>query len=322
MSNYIAYGTKDGIGIISIEKSSTTNGPNSLKQLYFAEIGNVEVINIHETGGVCFFSGTREGFTENEVCTWNVAEKSYLKNDSGNVTGKITFSSKVLAIKSSNEWLAVLLKDSIQLIYLTDEKMIPREIKIDTIDEGKAFPFCFGSNNILGFQKNNSTYFMKIEYQKNTSPSSPHDFCGTPFCISVDGTTVAVLSNDGCNVHVKTPTQQLVLKRGRAAAKVYDVSLNVTSTTLLVSSNRGTCHVFSLKTERPSSGYSYFPFSQNFIGSQQHLTLKPQGGKEWRFCSWFDDSGDKVNFLVSNGHYYEGNLSNGTITEYPIKTSL
>ncbi|KAL3531443.1 hypothetical protein ACH5RR_010765 [Cinchona calisaya] len=178
--------------------------------------------------------------------------------------GELSFRSDVRGVRLRRDRIVVVLEQKIFVYNFADLKLLHQ---IETIANPKglcAVSQASGSFVLVcpGLQKGQ----VRVEHyaSKRTKFILAHDSRIACFTLSQDGQLLATASTKGTlvrifNTHDGTPLQEV--RRGADRAEIYSLSFSSSAQWLAVSSDKGTVHVFSLKTNLGSENLNSPPES-------------------------------------------------------------
>jgi len=188
--------------------------------------------------------GRNPRYPPNKVMIWDDHQNRCI--------GELSFRSEVKAVKLRRDRVVVVLEYKIYVYNFADLKLVDH---IETIANTKGLcALCpYASNTVLvcpGLQKGH----VRIELYdlKKTTLVPAHETALACFALNYDGTKLATASEKGTLIRIfdttsGAPLQEL--RRGADRADIYSICFNPNSTWLAVSSDKGTIHVFSLKSK-------------------------------------------------------------------------
>lgn len=171
--------------------------------------------------------------------------------------GELSFRSEVKAVKLRRDRVVVVLQYRIYVYNFADLKLVDH---IETTSN--ALGLCalcpYSSNTVLvcpGLQRGH----VRVELYdlKKTKLIPAHENDLACFALNFDGTRLATASERGTLIRIfdtnigQPPLQEV--RRGADRAEIYSICFNYNSQWLAVSSDKGTIHVFSLKSSQSQS---------------------------------------------------------------------
>ena len=135
--------------------------------------------------------------------------------------------------------------------------------------------------------------------------------------MNYDGTLVASASGKGTIIKIfKTKDGALIqeLRRGTEPAEIYCLAFDFKSQFLACSSNKGTIHFFSIKSEDQNvqnqksifgTVVSFFGIQNEYLNSEWSFSQYRLNYKERSIVSFTPDNKPSAIVLTSDGHYYQ-----------------
>ncbi|VFR01793.1 unnamed protein product [Cuscuta campestris] len=166
--------------------------------------------------------------------------------------GELSFRSEVKSVRLRRDRIVVVLAQKILVYNFTDLKLLHQ---IETVANPKGLceiSHVFGSIVLVcpGLQKGQ----VRIEHyaSKKTKFIMAHTSRISCFALTNDGKLLATASSKGTLVRVYNTLEGSMVqevRRGADRAEIYSLAFNSTAQWLAVSSDKGTVHVFGLKTD-------------------------------------------------------------------------
>ncbi|XP_002531866.2 autophagy-related protein 18a [Ricinus communis] len=193
--------------------------------------------------------GSEPQYPPNKVMIWDDHQSRCI--------GELSFRSEVRSVKLRRDRIIVVLEQKIFVYNFADLKLLHQ---IETIANPKGLcAVSHGAGSLVlvcpGLQKGQ----VRVEHyaSKRTKFIMAHDSRIACFALTQDGQLLATASTKGTLVRVFNTADGSLLqevRRGADRAEIYSVAFSSTAQWLAVSSDKGTVHVFSLKTTPGSLG--------------------------------------------------------------------
>lgn len=236
-----AVGTNDGFRIYNCDPWKETFVRTF--QSEHTGIGHVEMLfrcNILALVG----GGKNPRYPPNKVILWD--------DHQGRCIGELTyFKSNILAVKLRRDRIVVVTQDRVYVYNFSDLKLLDI---INTADNNRALiAVCAAADNnmiaCLGKQVGTVQILDYNHPQKKSIIITAHETNIACLALSIDGTLLATASEKGTLIRVYSTRngQQLhELRRGAERAEIYSIAFHPSNQWLVVSSDKGTVHVFKL----------------------------------------------------------------------------
>ncbi|WJZ90308.1 hypothetical protein VitviT2T_009460 [Vitis vinifera] len=193
--------------------------------------------------------GSDPQYPLNKVMIWDDYESRCI--------GELSFRSEVRAVRLQLDRIVVVLEQKIFVYNFADLKLLHQ---METIANPKglcAVSQVAGSIVLVcpGLQKGQ----VRVEHyaSKRTKFIAAHESRIASFALSMDGQLLATASSKGTLVRIYNTMDGVLLqelRRGADRAEIYSMAFSSTAQWLVVSSDKGTVHVFSLKVNLASPG--------------------------------------------------------------------
>tara|TARA_B100000575_G_C23142084_1_gene664970 strand:+ start:3983 stop:5035 length:1053 start_codon:yes stop_codon:yes gene_type:complete len=298
---YACFGTSIGFYIYSL---------NPFKKILSRKIdsGISLVKMLYESNIIIFVGKTDKGlYPNNKLIIWDDSKKTVL--------GEITYNNKIQNINVTKDYIVVLVKQKIY-IYNFESLYLKRSIDIAS-----------HNNNLIAMGLENSEYLVypgedkgSIHITKLSDDYSQtiqaHQSNIEHLYISNDGKYIVTASEKGTVIRIfSTETREKIneFRRGCDPTKITDIRLNHSNSILLVSSVKGTVHLYNtgidsnLIIENPSFdsyGISYVKWAlpQYFSDRWSFVQFNLQNISTF---SSFDRTASKIYSFGHDGQYYE-----------------
>jgi WD40 repeat protein len=189
--------------------------------------------------------GKNPRYPPNKVMIWDDHQNRCI--------GELSFRSEVRAVKLRRDRVVVVLEYKIYVYNFADLKLVDH---IETIQNTKGLcALCpYSSNTVLvcpGLQKGHVR--CELYDHKKTTLIEAHESALACIALNFDGTRVATASETGTLIRIfdtatGNPLQEL--RRGADRAEIYSIAFNPTTQWLACSSDKGTVHVFTVKSQK------------------------------------------------------------------------
>ncbi|KAE8692021.1 Autophagy-related protein 18a [Hibiscus syriacus] len=223
--------------------------------------------------------------------------------------GELSFRSEVRSVRLRRDRIVVVLEQKIFVYNFTDLKLLHQ---IETIANPKGLcAVSQGAGSLVlvcpGLQKGQ----VRVEHyaSKRTKFIMAHDSRIACFVLSQDGQFLATASTKGTLVRVFNTVNGSLLqevRRGADRAEIYSLAFSSNAQWLAVSSDKGTVHVFSLKSNGGSPGVDRSPRASEAVTSP-HSSLSFIKGvlpkyfsSEWSVAQFRLVEGSQ--YIVAFGH--------------------
>ncbi|XP_050238565.1 autophagy-related protein 18a [Mercurialis annua] len=193
--------------------------------------------------------GSDPQYPPNKVMIWDDHQSRCI--------GELSFRSEVRSVKLRRDRIIVILEQKIFVYNFADLKLLHQ---IETIANPKGLcAVSHGASSLVlvcpGLQKGQ----VRVEHyaSKRTKFIMAHDSRISCFALTQDGQLLATSSTKGTLVRVFNTADGSLLqevRRGADRAEIYSLAFSSTAQWLAVSSDKGTVHVFNLKTTPGSLG--------------------------------------------------------------------
>ncbi|KAJ9696451.1 hypothetical protein PVL29_008601 [Vitis rotundifolia] len=193
--------------------------------------------------------GSDPQYPLNKVMIWDDYESRCI--------GELSFRSEVRAVRLQLDRIVVVLEQKIFVYNFADLKLLHQ---METIANPKglcAVSQVAGSIVLVcpGLQKGQ----VRVEHyaSKRTKFIAAHESRIASFALTMDGQLLATASSKGTLVRIYNTMDGVLLqelRRGADRAEIYSMAFSSTAQWLVVSSDKGTVHVFSLKVNLSSPG--------------------------------------------------------------------
>lgn len=213
--------------------------------------------------------GRTPRYPSNKVMIWDDHQNRCI--------GELTFRSEVRAVKLRRDRVVVVLEYKIYVYNFSDLKLVDH---IETIANPRGTcALCPSSSNSAlacpGLQRGH----VRVELYdvRKTTLIPAHETALSCLALNNDGTRVATSSEKGTLIRVydtHSGMQLHELRRGAERADIYSICFNYNSQFVAVSSDRGTVHIFSLKSSAGAAA------EESVIDSDSGASAGGKGSKE------------------------------------------
>ena len=231
-NNYCCFGTSIGFYIYQI---------NPFQKVLSRKIdGGVSMIKmLHESNIILFVGKTDRGlYPNNKLIIWDDHKK--------NVLGEISYNNKIINIDLTKNNIIVLCEHK---IYIYEFESLTLVKSIDIVGSGNMMSIgseetdylIYPGNEIgtVNITKLNSDYFQKIQAHTSSIKTLYLNSTGSHFVTASETGTLVRIFNTETGEKVKE------LRRGCDQTEIKDVRMSVDNSLLLVSSNKGTIHIYN-----------------------------------------------------------------------------
>ena len=311
---YCCFGTNIGFYIYEI---------NPFKKMISRKIeGGVSLIKMLHESNIIIFVGNNSGlYPNNKLIIWDEEKKS--------AVGEISFNSKIDNIRITKKYILVMCNKKIH-IYLFDNLVLVKTITTQSesklmaigLEESQyiAYPSeIIGSINIT---KIDEDYLEAIEAHTNVIENVLLSDCGK-YLVSASerGTLIRIF-----DIHTRVQIREL--RRGCDPAKITNLALSSDNKVLLVSSDKGTIHLYHTNINTNEQNNHYW---ENYGIKYLKPILPDYFNSIWSFCqiyltnlitySVIDNTISKIYTLADNGQFYIIDYSDPTnpVIEETIK---
>lgn len=332
-SEYFTVGSDIGFQIIK-----TSSFDIILSRILNGGIGLVKILD--QTNIFCLVGGGKyPRFSPNKLMIWNDN-----KND---ITNEFRCNSFIINCYIKKNCIIIICPDMITIINLKNMKIIHN---INTINNPtgissisnspKKYIFAFPEKGNISliffneFEKGNNEELKKLkklEVNINIIKNAHKGSINT-LCLNYDGSKLASASERGTIVRVfNSKDKNLIFefRRGNTDAYIYCLNFSFDDSLLGLTSDHGTCHIFSLKktstnekNKSKNSGYmSYLSNNLSFGGVGKKLSNALSLGQElsWKkfdiphrersFISFLANDNNNVYIIDKSGNYLSINLT-------------
>ena len=274
--------------------------------------------------------GKRPYSALNKLVIWNDATSKPIL--------EITVDFKIKNIKVKKSLIAIIGKKTIKIYYYNSLEDIMNYIDIDTITtpENKNGIFTMNTDpkkNIIAYLTKNigeimiKTYFRKKnsddenDYKiiSKTQSISAHQSEVTVMSLDPKGDILASVSQKGSLIRLfDTSTGSFLkgLRRGNDSAEIYSINFDKTSQYVLITSNKGTVHIFNIgKSKIVKNPKSFLSSLAPYLNLQNTYL-----DNEWSFAQYhtkckinnianFSGKNNDIVVLTENGMYYRAQFN-------------
>ena len=289
--------------------------------------------------------GKRPYSALNKLVIWNDATSKPIL--------EITVDFKIKNIKVKNSLIAIIGKKTIKIYYYNSLEDIMNYIDIDTITTPESKNGIFTMNidpkkNIIAYlTKNIGEIMIKTYYRKKNSDDEndykivsktqsipAHQSEVTVMTLDPKGDTLASVSQKGSLIRLFDTSTGACLKglrRGNDSAEIYSINFDKTSQYVLITSNKGTVHIFNIgKSKLVKNPKSFLSSLAPYLNLQNTYL-----DNEWSFAQYhtkckinnianFSGKNNDIVVLTENGMYYRAqfNYKGGECTTLQEKSFL
>jgi WD40 repeat protein len=309
---YVGFNQDYGCFAVGTEKGFAIYNCDPLKERFRRDFGAgiciVEMLfrcNILALVG----GGKNPKFPPNKVMIWDDFQNKCI--------AELEFRSEVKAVKLRRDRIVVVLDNKIYVYNFVDLKLLHQ---IETTPNPKGLCALSPNNNnaVLacpGLKP--GTVHVELYDSKKTQLITAHTNAMSQIALNIDGTRLATASEKGTLIRVfDTETGQRLqeLRRGADRAEIFSITFSPTSNYLVVSSDKGTVHVYGLQ-----DATSRVEEQKNAMNRQSSLSFIPflpaYFSSEWSFAQFhlpearcicaFGSVPTSVVVVCANGQFYK-----------------
>ncbi len=271
--NLFAASMESGVRLFNIEPLMVKANLDS------TDIGSIAICELlHRTNLIALVAGgSKPKFADNTVLIWDDAKKKFIL--------EFTFSSTVLSVKTRRDRLFVVERQRIHCFSFPQksEKLFTIETRDNRLGLCDVTPYTSSERQLLVFpgHRIGSIQLLDLTTTEPGISSAPVNISAHQTeiaCLAINktGTMVATASTKGTLIRVFDTNKrwQLVeLRRGADPATLYCIEFSHDSDFLVVSSDKGTVHIFALKDTHLNrrSTFSSIGFVGQYVESQWAL---------------------------------------------------
>jgi len=189
--------------------------------------------------------GNNSQYQPNKVMIWDDYQNKCI--------AELTFKTNVKGVKLRKDKIIVVLENK---IFIYNFINLAEIFQVDTIDNPKGL--CAVSNSFIAYPgKNHGDIEL---YNGDTKIINAHKSNISQIALSLDGSKMATASNKGTLIRIfNTSTHQLLheFRRGVDRAEIYSLSFDNDGNWLVLSSDKGTIHVYGIGNINKSSNLSF-----------------------------------------------------------------
>lgn len=237
-----------GVRIFNVEPLSVRASLDDPK-----DMGSVAVCSLlHRTNLVAVVAGgSNQRYSEKSVLIWDDALKKFIL--------EYTFSSPVLAVKTRRDRILIVERHRIHCFSFPhkSEKLFTIETRDNPLGLCEVSPYTSSERQLLVFPgyRTGSIHILDLIHSEPGKSSSPVNISAHQSdiaCLAINkaGTMVATASTKGTLIRVFDTSRRTLLvelRRGADAATLYCIAFSHDSDFLVVSSDKGTVHIFALR---------------------------------------------------------------------------
>lgn len=298
---YACFGTSIGFYIYSL---------NPFKKILSRKIDlGISIVKMLYESNIIVFVGRSDSglYPNNKLIIWDDSKKAVL--------GEISYSSRINNVNLTKDYIVVLLEKKIY-IYKFESLELIKDIEI-THHNNNIISMGLENSELLIYpgEKTGSINITKLN-EDYLQTIDAHNSKIENIYLSNDGQYVVTASSTGTLIRIfstETLSKIIEFRRGADATQIKDLRLNHDNSILLVSSIKGTVHLYNtgvnpeLEVENPS--YDNYGISYVKWALPQYFSDK------WSFtkfylpdistCSTFDRTTHKIYTFGNDGQFYE-----------------
>uniref|UniRef100_A0A6C0B4P9 Anaphase-promoting complex subunit 4 WD40 domain-containing protein n=1 Tax=viral metagenome TaxID=1070528 RepID=A0A6C0B4P9_9ZZZZ len=299
LKNYCCFGTDIGFYVYQLAP---------FKKMVSRKIdGGVSMVKMLHESNIFIFVGKSKTnlYPRNKLIIWNDENKSVL--------GEINFNSDIKNVNITKEYILVLCNNKIY-IYQFDNLSLVRSVDVSSndiimgmgIEGSKYLIYTSDEKGVVTITKFDEDYFQQITAHQNEIDI---------LRVSNDGKYLITASTKGTLVRIfDINSGELIqeVRRGCDPVKILDLSLSNDNSVLLVSSIKGTLHLYNthLNEDCDIKNKSWDDYGMKYIRN----VLPDYFNSQWSFSQIYlsgietfsvvDNTAKKVYVLGNNGQYY------------------
>ena len=346
-SAYFSVGTDIGFQIYE-----TNNLNLILSRILNGGIGLIKILD--KTNIFCLVGGGKNPrFSPNKLMIWN-DEKNEISNE-------FRCNSFIINCYIKQNCLFIICSDKISIINLKLMKIVqnintinnPRGISSISNDP-KKYIFSFpneikGSISLIDFEEFENDNIEqikdieKLEKKPNIIKNAHKGYLNV-ICLNYNGSKLASTSDRGTLVRIfstKTRTLIFEFRRGNTDANIYSLNFSFDDSLLGLTSDHGSCHIFSLNSSKTSEkaeqnkntgvmGYINYGLSFGGVGKKIGSALGQEYSwkrfevphKERSFISFLKENNKNVYIIDKGGNYLSVNLIDEQEPKITKKTKI
>ncbi len=309
-NTFVCFGTFKGFYVFLI---------NPFRKIIFREIdGGVSIVKMLYDTNIFLFVGRSESgpYPNNKLIIWDDDKKIVLT--------EITYNTPILNIDITKNHIVVCVKDtifiynfhSIQLITSISTSFNPKGIMAVSPGDNEFIAYPSDKTGYINICKLNNNNNLS-----NTNIFSAHNSSIDNIYISSNGQFIVTASEKGTILRIFNSTDFEKIKefrRGSEYATIRNISMNHNNTILLVSSDKGTIHLYNTEID-PNFIYKNKKFN-NFGINYIKFALPEYFNSEWSFTqfhlknilsySCFDKDTFRIFSICNDGQFYILNFEN------------
>lgn len=272
-NNLFASSMESGVRIFNIEPLMVKANLDS------QDIGSIAICQLlHRTNLIALVAGgSKPKFADNAVLIWDDQKKKFIL--------EFTFSSTVLSVKTRRDRIFVVERQRIHCFSFPhkSEKLFTIETRDNPLGLCDVTPYTSSERQLLIFPGHRCGTIQLLDLN-STEPGissapvniSAHQTEIACLAINKSGTMVATASAKGTLIRVfdtNKRSQLVELRRGADPATLYCIAFSHDSSFMVVSSDKGTVHIFALKDTHLNrrSTFSSIGFVGQYVESQWAL---------------------------------------------------
>lgn len=245
----------------------------------------------------------------------------------------LEFGSEIKAIRCRDQKIMVALNRKIMLYNFSDLHLI---LQLDTCENQNglcAMTFNQERQTILAIPggKQGDLRIELVEKRKSFAVSA-HQNELSKICLSQDGNLCATASNKGTLIRIWNTSDGSLhkeLRRGLEQVNILSLNFNHDSTSICLSSDKGTVHIYSLipranAKEHEKNKKSSFSFMKNYLpdyfSSEWSLTSFGIPGQQKGICAFSPTDNNVLVIITINGKFYQYRYLPGQNLVQLIKT--
>ena len=217
------------------------------------DIGSIAICALlHRTNLIALVAGgSNQRYSEKSVLIWDDSQKKFVL--------EYTFSSPVLSVKTRRDRIIVVERHRIHCFSFPQksEKLFSIETRDNPLGLCEVSPYTSSERQLLIYpgHRIGSIQMLDLNHSEPGKSSSPvylsaHQSDIACLAINKSGTMVATASTKGTLIRVFDTNRRSLLvelRRGADAATLYCIAFSHDSDFLVVSSDKGTVHIFALR---------------------------------------------------------------------------
>lgn len=306
---------------------------NPFRERFHREFdGGIGIVEIFGKSNIVALvgGGTHPKYSPTHVVLWDDYQNKVLAN--------LEYNKEVKSVKCRDKKIMVVLHNKVLLYNFSDLQMISQ---YDTYNNSQ------GLGTLISLNNNNKTTHtvmaipggkigdLRIEFVeiKKSFAISAHQNELSQICLSMDGTLCATTSHRGTLIRIwntEDGTLKKELRRGIDQVNILSLAISPDNTSVCLSSEKGTVHVYSLIDRHQAQEYeknkkSSLAFMKKYLptyfSSEWSLTSFSIPGNQPSICCFSPTDNNIIMIITKEGKYYQYRYIPGQDLVQLIKTA-